>query len=132
MRPETDFRPAAYVIVALGVALAFVAAVVPHYDAGYRLDLVVLLVGLTPYVVYGILTEFVRDRWLLAIGLLLFAFDLASKIPLRFLRYDGYTDSLVYIAPLIATGVLALVLGMAARAHDATPIPTHPDKSKPG
>jgi hypothetical protein len=128
MRPDTDYRPAAYVVVALGTALAFVAATVPFYDAGYRLDLVVLLVGLAPYVVYGILTEFVRGRWLLAAGMLLFAFDLALRISERFLRYDGYTDGLVYIAPLVATGVLALALGLAVRAHKATVSPSAPEK----
>ncbi len=129
MRPETDSRSTAYLIVALGTALAFAAAVVPFYDAGYRLDLLVLLTGLAPYLVYGLLTGFVHGRWLLAAGLLLFVFDLAFRIPHRFLRYDGYADSLVYVAPLVATGVLALVLGLGARGRDAAP--PNPGKSKP-
>lgn len=127
MRPETDFRPAAYIIVALGTALAFAAAVVPFYDTGYRLDLRVLLAGLAPYLVYVLFTAFVRGRWLLAAGLLLFLFDLAFKIPQRFLRYDGYADGLIYIAPLAATGLLALMLGLGARARGTPP----PDETKP-
>ncbi|TAM44578.1 MAG: hypothetical protein EPN55_10635 [Gammaproteobacteria bacterium] len=129
MRPETDLRPTAYVVVALGVALAFVAAVVPHYDAGYRLDLPVLLAGLTPYLVYSLFTGFVRDRWLYAGGALLLVFDLAFKVRERFLQYDGYADGLVYLAPLAAAAVLALMLGLGARAHRATSLP--PDESKP-
>ncbi len=127
MHPETDYRPAAYVIVALGTTLAFVAAVVPHYDAGHRLDLPVLLAGLTPYLVYGVFTAFMRDRWLLAAGLLLFAFDLAFRIPQRFLHYNGYTDGLVYLAPLTAAGVLALALALGARGYDTTPPKSKPD-----
>lgn len=130
MRPETDYRPAAYVIVALGAALAFVAAVAPFYDTGYLLDLRVLLAGLAPYIVYGLLTAFVRGRWLLAAGLLLFLFDLALKISQRFLRYDGYADGLVYVAPLVATGLLALALGLVARAHKTTSPPS-PEESEP-
>lgn len=129
MRPETDFRPAAYIIVALGVSLAFIAAVVPHYDAGYRLDLPVLLAGLAPYLVYSLFTGFVRDNWLCAGGALLLLFDLAFKVRERFLQYDGYADGLIYTAPLIAAGVLALILGLGARTNSASPSP--PDESRP-
>lgn len=129
MRPETDFRPTVYVVVTLGVSLAFAAAVMPHYEAGYRLDLPVLLTGIAPYLVYGLFTGFVRDRWLYAGGALLLVFDLAFKVRERFLQYDGYADGLIYTVPLVATGVLALMLGLGARAHRATAPP--PDESKP-
>ncbi len=132
MRPQTDYRPAAYLIVALGAALAFAAAVVPFYDIGHVLDLRVLLAGLAPYVVYVLLTALVHGRWLLAAGLLLFVFDLALRIPQRFLYYDGYADNLVYIAPLVATGLLALVLGLIARAQKASSAPPVPGKPEPG
>lgn len=114
MREEPDFRPAAYALIAAGCGLAFVAAVVPHYSAGYLLRLDVLLIGLLPYLVYACFTELVRGWPLLAAGALVLLGDLAVKIPERFLRYDGYQSGLVYGWPLAAGLVgLPLVLGAA-------------------
>lgn len=129
MHPETDFRPAAYALIALGASLAFVAAVVPHYDAGYRLDLPLLLAGLAPYLVYGVLTEFWRNRWLLVAGVVLLALELLLRIPLRLLR-DGYPDTTAHAVPLIAAGALALAAALGARGRgDTPPPPPAPEES---
>ena len=116
MRKDLDFRLFSYLIVALGCALAFAAAVVPHYGAGHTLHVGVLLVGLLPYLVYGALSEVVRGWALAFAGALILAIDLAVKIPERFLRYDGYANDAVYYAPLVsAFVVLPIVLGLGAR-----------------
>ncbi len=115
MREDPDFRPVAYALITVGSALAFVTAVVPHYSAGHRLLLDVLLIGLLPYVVYAFFTEQVRGWPLLAAGVLTLVVDLAVKIPERFLYYDGYQSGLVYRWPLAASLVmLPLLLGTAA------------------
>jgi len=127
MPPETDSRSAAYVVVALGAALAFAAAVVPHYTAGYRLDLPLLLAGLAPYLVYAVLTVYLHGARLLAAGGALLALELPLRLPLRLLR-DGYPDGLAYAVPLVAAGALVVVLALAARgqAQDVTPPPPPP------
>ena len=115
MRPFHDFRPFAYFIVALGCIVSFAAAVVPFYDAGYKLLVRVLLIGLLPYVVYGLFTDVVHGWPLVVAGALIFGIDVGVKIPERFLCYDGYADGAVYYAPLLASVLAAVILGIGAR-----------------
>lgn len=114
MREPYDFRRPAYFFIALGTALSFAAAVVPFFTAGHSLRLGVLLAGLLPYVVYGLLSDLQRGRPLLLVGIFLIAGDLLVKIPERFLRYDGYASGLIYYWPFAATLAVVAVLGTAA------------------
>jgi len=131
MPPDTDFRPAVYVVIVLGAALAFFAAVVPHFGAGYRLDVALLLAGLSPYLVYGMLTEFLRGRSLPALGAGLLAVEFFIRVPLRLL-HDGYPDGLAYAVPPVAAGVLAVVLALAMRGQGGAPPPPPPPEPESG
>jgi hypothetical protein len=112
MSHSPDFRRMAYLVVVLGAGLAAVTAVVPHYTAGHKLLFGVLLAGLLPYLIYGMLVQMESGWPALVAGAALLAIDLAVKLPER-LRYDGYADGAVYYAPLIATfAVLPLVFGV--------------------
>jgi Zn-dependent protease with chaperone function len=104
-----DYRPIAYVIILLGVATAAVAALVPQHAIGFRLEVAVLLALLTPFVLYGALTESLRGLVLLLPGLILLGVNLALLVYERFLSFDGYASGLVYWLPLtVAVVVLPL------------------------
>jgi hypothetical protein len=118
-------------MIAAGVVLAFAAAVVPHYAAGYRLLVDVLLIGLLPYLVYLVFSELVRGRLLPWVGIALFAADLAVKLPARYLHADGYPGAMVYLWPLVAAFVvLPVLLGPAAwrRVRRERQAATPPDR----
>ena len=115
MRKDLDFRLFAYLVITLGVMLAFAAAATPHYAAGHTLRLDVLFAGLLPYVVYGLFSDLVRGWLLLVTGTLIFGVDLGVKIPERFLHYDGYASGIIYSAPLISTLVAIVLLGIGVR-----------------
>jgi hypothetical protein len=115
MREDPDFRLFAYLVIALGVMLSFVVAVVPHYTTGHVLLLSVALAGLLPYVVYGLFIDMVRGWLLLITGVLIFGVDLGVKIPERFLHYDGYASGVIYYAPFISTLAAIVLLGIGAR-----------------
>jgi len=106
MTTTRDFRPLAYLIVLLGLTAAGVAAVLPHYTAGYKLDTAVLLAVLAPFIVYATLTESLRGGWLPASGLVLLIVSLAVVIPERFLDYDRYADGTIYWVPLLAAAIV--------------------------
>jgi hypothetical protein len=113
MRARTGFRRLAYLVVSLGASLAFAVAIVPFYEAGHRLALDLLLLGLLPYIVYGAFTGVVRGPALAVAGVLLLAIELGVRIPERYVSHDGFADGSVYWAPLAATFVLLpLVLGI--------------------
>jgi len=105
-----DYRPVAYLIILLGMAAAAAAAMVPQYAIGYRLEVGVLLAMLTPYIVYGALTERLRGPVLLLPGLILLAVSLTLVATQRFQAYDGYAGGLIYWLPL---AVAAVVLPLA-------------------
>lgn len=116
MQQDIDFRRFAYAIIMLGCVLAFATAVTPFYGAGYSLRVDILLIGLLPYVVYGLCTDVVRGWALLIAGALLLGIDLGVEIPWRFLHHDGDTESILYYASLIMSFVvLPVILGLGAR-----------------
>jgi hypothetical protein len=136
MRTEANLCLATFAIVLAGIAVSAAASVVPHYTAGFQLDVGVLAVGLLPYIVYATLAEVVRGRAALIAGALILALDIAVKIPGRFLHYDGYADGWVYWAPLISTFViLPVVFGVATRGGGRVETPdvkTQTEKTSPG
>ncbi|MCS6786435.1 MAG: hypothetical protein NZ524_05315 [Thiobacillaceae bacterium] len=105
-----DCRPVAYVLILAGVALAGLTALVPQYAIGYRLEVGVLLAMLTPFVVYGALTESLRGAALLLPGLALLAVNAWLYFDQRLRHYDGFADGTVYWLPL---AVAAVVLPIA-------------------
>jgi hypothetical protein len=116
MHQDSDFRRFAYVIIVLGGVLSFATAVTPFYSAGYTLRLDILLIGLLPYIVYGLCTDVVRGWALLIAGALLLGVDLGVKMPWRFLHHDGDSENILYYTSLVSSFVvLPVILGSGAR-----------------
>lgn len=116
MRQDIDFRRFAYFIIALGGVMSFAAAIMPFYGAGYTLRLDILLIGLLPYVVYGLFTDVVRGGALLIAGALILGVDLGVKIRWRFLHHNSDAeDILYYISLVLSFVVLPVILGIGAR-----------------
>lgn len=117
-----DPRPAAYLIILFGLGLAAAASLVPFYHIAYLLEPGILLAVLMPFLLYGLFIESLRGSWLLATGLLLFAANLVLVAFERYLRYDGYTDGLIYWVPtLAAVVVLPIAYRLGRRTDEADP-----------
>jgi hypothetical protein len=112
MTADYDFHPAAYFLIVAGCVLAAASAVVPNYDAGYKLMFSVFMAGIAPYYVYGCLTALLRGWALLIPGLVVIAGHLWLVVAQRFSGHDGYPDDATYYGPLL----LALVALPAAAA----------------
>jgi hypothetical protein len=113
-----DYRAAAYLIILLGCVAGAIAALVPFYTVGYKVDAIALAAVLTPFVVYGMFSESLRGPWLLAAGLVLLGATLVVVINERYLHYDGYRDATLYWVPLLA---VAIVLPIAYVFGKRTP-----------
>lgn len=117
-----DPRPAAYLIILFGLGLAAAASLVPFYHVAYLLEPGILLAVLMPFLLYGLFIESLRGSWLLATGLLLLAANLVLVAFERYLRYDGYTDGLIYWVPtLAAVLVLPIAYRLGRHADEADP-----------
>jgi len=101
MTTDYDFQPAAYALIAIGCVLAATGAVVPNYDAGYKLMFSLFLAGIVPYYVYGCLSGLLRGWALLLPGLVVVAGHLWLTVTQRFLEYDGYADDTMYYGPVL-------------------------------
>ena len=89
-----------YLVIATGVALAFVSSVVPFYNSGYRLLGGVLLAGLLPFLVYGLVVVMLGTAWSMAAGLILLLVNLWLVITQRFMGGADYSDGVIYYVPI--------------------------------
>ena len=127
MQSQANHRPLASAIVALGVALSFASAVVPHYTAGYTLMTGVLLSGLLPYLVYGVAIPFLQG-WVLSLpGIALVVLHAALVARERFLENADYGDGLIYIVPpVLAVALLPVIYLALKKPWGAEPTPRQP------
>lgn len=110
MQNQNNHRLFAAALVAVGIALSFVAAVVPHYTAGYRVMGGVLFSGLLPYLTYGLVVPFLRCWALTLPGIALVVLHAALVARERILDKADYSDGLIYVVPLaLAVALLPLV-----------------------
>lgn len=123
MTQPLDYRPAAYLIILLGLGAAAAASLVPFYNAGYLLEPGVLLAVLMPFLLYGLFIESLRGPWLLASGLLLLAASLALVVPERYLHYNGYTDDMIYWVPTLTAVIVMPIAYWLGRLTDETDAP---------
>ncbi|MFN2338358.1 MAG: hypothetical protein ABR544_05230 [Gammaproteobacteria bacterium] len=90
-----------YGIILLGCGLAFLSAVVPHYDTGYYLMTGVLLAGLLPYLVYALAAALMKGPLVLAGGLVILVLHGILVVNERVLGGAGYESGMIYYAPLL-------------------------------
>ena len=124
MRAELDLRPVAYVFILLGILMAGMSAIIPHFDTGYRLTFTVLLVGLLPYVVYGALSEVLRGWSLLLPGILIVPAHVWLTVSERFLSFDGFQSGTIYVVPIILTVIVLPLAILAGRLLDSRTQPS--------
>ena len=105
-----------YGVIAAGTVLSFISAVVPFYTAGYQLLFTVLMAGMTPYLVYGLVMYLLRRPVVTNVaGALLLAAHLWLVIHERFIGGADYSDRTIYIMPLLFTVMLVPLLVRALR-----------------
>jgi len=111
-----DWRPIAYLVILLGLASAAMAALVPQYAIGFKLEVGVLLAMSTPFIAYAALTESLRGAALLLPGLVLLGVNAVLLVNERLLHYDGYADSPVYWLPWL-TAIIVLPIAYLMRTR---------------
>ena len=117
MNRVAQTRSAAYLIVLAGLAVSFYVALVPHYDAGYRLAFSVFLTGILPYLVYGVLPEYVRGARLVLSGVVLLVVDILVRVPMRWsVGPEGYGDGIYWVSVALAAALS--VAAVAVRLAD--------------
>ena len=117
MTSQSIAQTLTWLLLVTGCLIAFVSAVVPHYDAGYRLAFSVLLTGLLPYLAYVMLLPYLHG-WQLALpGLVIVLVHAWTVARERFIAYQGYSDGTIHYVPLALALFALVLLAWALRAH---------------
>lgn len=102
-------------VVVAGLVLALLSALVPFFDAGYVLQYRILLIGMLPYLVYGVAAPLLRRGLAMLSGALLLAAHAWLVIGERFIDGADYSDGLILYVPLLLALVLSPLLFLALR-----------------
>ncbi len=102
-----------YAFIAAGILLAFISALIPHYNAAYYLSISVFLAGVLPWLVYSIAVPLMHTSVTFVCGLLLLAVHGWLVVSERFMSAQPYESNLIYVVPL-AMSLLLLPLAIAA------------------
>jgi hypothetical protein len=120
MQRDSVYRGIGFAIVALGLVVALMTAVVPNYAYGHHLNLTLFLLAATPYVVYGAFVPFLRSVVLILPGLILLVIQFYIQIP-AWLAVDTPTIAQAFysspvMALLITVPIELLLLWWSQRA----------------
>jgi hypothetical protein len=109
---DTHAKTFGYAVIAAGLVLSFVSAVVPHYTH-HKLLFGVLLVGLLPYLIYGVIVVFLNRTLTIAAGIVVLVIHAGIVIGKRFSDVVDYSDGLIYTVPIIVSLMLLPLAVMA-------------------
>lgn len=115
MSISSRFSLFGYAVIVSGILMACMSAVVPFYTTGYRLQFGVLVAGITPYLVYGLIIALFRHTLTRVAGVILLLLHVWLVVSERFIGAADYSDGVIYIAPLAFTGLLVPLLVRAIR-----------------
>jgi hypothetical protein len=100
-----------YLFLIAGLILSVISALVPHFEAGYRLMASVLVTGLLPYLVYGLVVPLLRSPVTTITGLIIVMVHAWLVIDERIVADVDYSDGKIYYIPIIISiAVLPLVV----------------------
>jgi hypothetical protein len=106
-----------YLILITGLILSLISALVPHFEAGYRLIVSVFVAGMLPYLVYSIVVPLMRSPVTTITGLIIVLAHAWLVINERFVANADYSDGKIYYIPAILS---IAVLPLAAAAINKT------------
>ena len=104
-----------YLCLLLGITLAFISALIPHYATGYYLAGSIFIAGVLPWLVYAVAVPLMHSTVTAVCGLLLLLAHGWLVVSERFLVAQPYQDNTIYVAPVILALLLLPLAIVAAR-----------------
>ena len=102
-----------YLMIAAGVAVAFISAFEPQAAQGYYLHTGILLVGLLPYFVYSVAVKLMDSVLVTLHGVVLLGIHIWMVAVVRFVPTEAYGVELLVYGTLVLSLVL-MPLGVLA------------------
>jgi hypothetical protein len=109
MHAQSYANTPGYLIIIIGLTLSLISALVPHFEAGYRLMLSVFVAGMLPYMIYGIAVPLLRGPLTTFTGLVIVVAHAWLVFNERIIGHADYSDGMIYYGPMLLA-ILALPL----------------------
>lgn len=106
MHAQSYSNTTGYLVIAVGVGLSLISALVPHFTSGYTLKFSVFAAGVLPYLVFGVAVPLHRSAMTTLAGLFVVLAHAWLVFNQRIVGQGDYSDGLIYYGPM----VLALIV----------------------
>ncbi len=123
MDTQRIWRPLCFGILAAGICISFVVAVLPFYETGHHLAFGLFVVGIVPYVLYGTLHPYLPGVRCGVTGGLVLLIDLVTRLPKRFAEDPVSATPTYRIVPLVLTAVVFAITWFIGRRPDEAEAP---------
>lgn len=111
MRAQSYANTPGYLFIMVGLILSLISALVPHFEAGYRLTLGVFVAGMFPYMIYGIAVPLLRGTLTTIVGLVIVTAHTWLVFNERIIGNADYSSGMIYFGPmLLALAALPLLV----------------------
>jgi len=101
MHAQSFTNAPGYLFIIIGLTLSLISALVPHFDAGYRLMLSVFVAGMLPYLIYGIAVSLLRGTLTTATGLVIVVAHAWLVFTERIIGDGDYSNGMIYFGPMV-------------------------------
>ena len=103
MNTQSYANTPGYLFITIGLLLSLASALVPHFEAGYRLMISVFVAGMLPYMVYGMAVPMLRGTLTSLVGLAIVIVHAWLVFNERFIGNADYSDNRIYYGPMLIT-----------------------------
>jgi len=107
MHAQSYANTPGYLFIMIGLMLSLISALVPHFEAGYRLTLSAFVAGMLPYLIYAIAVPLLRSTLTTSIGLIIVIAHAWLVFNERIIGHADYSNGMIYYGPLLITALAA-------------------------
>ena len=105
MHAQSYANTPGYLFIIIGLTLSLISALVPHFEAGYRLALSVFVAGMLPYLIYAIAVPLLRGTLTTGVGLVIVIAHAWLVFNERIIGHADYSNGMIYYGPLLMTAL---------------------------
>jgi hypothetical protein len=110
MHAQSYANTPGYLFIIIGLTLSLISALVPHFEAGYRLASSVFVAGMLPYLIYAISVPLLRGTLTTGIGLVIVITHAWLVFNERIIGNADYSNGMIYYGPLLITALAVPLL----------------------
>ena len=105
MHAQSYANTPGYLFIIIGLTLSLISALVPHFEAGYRLTPNIFVAGMLPYLIYAIAVPLLRGTLTTGGGLVIVIAHAWLVFNERIIGHADYSNGMIYYGPFVMTAL---------------------------